>query len=40
MSRFKNEVLHLQAHVRTLRMGAGALLLIALGLGVGWWTAA
>ena len=39
MSRFKNEVLHLQAHVRTLRMGAGALFLLALGLGIGWWSA-
>ncbi|MBN0287380.1 TIGR03746 family integrating conjugative element protein, partial [Pseudomonas aeruginosa] len=25
MSRFKNEVAHLQAHVKTLRLGAGAL---------------
>lgn len=39
MSRFKNEVLHLQAHVRTLRMAAGALFVLALGLGVGWWAA-
>lgn len=39
MSRFKNEVLHLQAHVRTLRMSAGALFLLALGLGAGWWSA-
>lgn len=39
MSRFKNEVLHLQAHVRTLRMGAGALFLLAIGLGAGWWGA-
>ncbi|WP_307941968.1 PFL_4703 family integrating conjugative element protein [Pseudomonas mosselii] len=39
MSRFKNEVLHLQAHVMTLRLGAGALLLLSLGLGIGWWTA-
>ncbi|MFJ4346342.1 PFL_4703 family integrating conjugative element protein [Pseudomonas sp. NPDC089401] len=39
MSRFKNEVLHLQAHVRTLRIGAGALFVLALGLGAGWWSA-
>lgn len=39
MSRFKNEVLHLQAHVRTLRMGVGALFLLALGLAAGWWSA-
>ncbi|MFG0410050.1 PFL_4703 family integrating conjugative element protein [Pseudomonas sp. FYR_11] len=39
MSRFKNEVLHLQAHVRTLRMGLGALFLLALGLSAGWWNA-
>lgn len=39
MSRFRNEVTHLQAHVRTLRMGAGALFVIALVLGFGWWNA-
>jgi integrating conjugative element protein (TIGR03746 family) len=39
MSRFKNEVVHLQAHVRTLRQGAVALLVIALLLGMGWWNA-
>ncbi|TKK37255.1 TIGR03746 family integrating conjugative element protein [Pseudomonas fluorescens] len=39
MSQFKNEVIHLQAHVKTLRLGGAALVLIALMLGVGWWQA-
>ncbi len=39
MSRFKNEVTHLQAHVKTLRLGAGALFVVALLLGFGWWSA-
>jgi integrating conjugative element protein (TIGR03746 family) len=39
MSRFKNEVLHLQSHVRTLRLYTGGLFLIAVGLGAGWWSA-
>ncbi len=39
MSRFKNEVSHLQAHVRTLRLGGAALLLISLLLAIGWWSA-
>lgn len=39
MSRFKHEVTHLQAHIKTLRMGLGALFLIAMVLGFGWWTA-
>lgn len=39
MSRFKNEVAHLQAHVKTLRLGAGALFVVALLLGFGWWNA-
>ncbi|ONH50899.1 integrating conjugative element protein, PFL_4703 family [Pseudomonas cedrina] len=39
MSRFKNEVSHLQTHVRTLRAGCAALLLIAILLAVGWWNA-
>ncbi|KAG0753078.1 hypothetical protein G6F24_013197 [Rhizopus arrhizus] len=39
MSRFKNEVAHLQAHVKTLRLGAGALFVVALLLGFGWWSA-
>lgn len=36
MSRFRNEVTHLQAHVRTLRIGVGALAGLALVLAVGW----
>lgn len=39
MSRFKNEVTHLQAHVKTLRLGAAAIFVLALVLGIGWWTA-
>ena len=39
MSCFKNEIQHLQAHVRTLRLGCGALFIIMLMLGVGWWSA-
>jgi len=39
MSRFKNEVEHLRAHIKTLRIGAIALLLIALMMGAGWWSA-
>lgn len=39
MSRFKNEVTHLQAHIKTLRLGTGALLVVALVMGGGWWSA-
>ena len=39
MSRFKNEVTHLHAHIKTLRMSAGALFAVALMLGFGWWSA-
>ncbi|MFT0546162.1 PFL_4703 family integrating conjugative element protein [Allopusillimonas ginsengisoli] len=39
MSRFKNEVAHLQAHIKTLRIGTVALLLVALVMGGGWWSA-
>lgn len=39
MSRFKNEVTHLSAHVKTLRIGAGALFVLALVLSAGWWSA-
>ena len=34
MSRFKNEVMHLQAHVKTLRLFAAALFVVALLLAV------
>jgi integrating conjugative element protein (TIGR03746 family) len=37
MSRFKNEVVHLQDHVRTLRLGIMAMFVLALVLGAGWW---
>ncbi|MDX3928973.1 MAG: TIGR03746 family integrating conjugative element protein [Shinella sp.] len=39
MSRFKNEVQHLKSHIRTLRLGAGALFAVSLVLGAGWWSA-
>ena len=39
MSRFKNEITHLQAHIKTLRMSAGALFIVVLVLGFGWWAA-
>lgn len=39
MSRFRNEVAHLRAHVRTLRACFGGLLLLAAILAVGWWSA-
>lgn len=39
MSRFKNEITHLQAHVRTLRISMGALFLLLLVMGLGWWSA-
>lgn len=39
MSRFRHEIVHLQAHIRTLRMTTGALALLALLLGLGWWSA-
>lgn len=39
MSRFKNEVLRLEAHIKTLRIGASVLVLLALVMGVGWWSA-
>jgi integrating conjugative element protein (TIGR03746 family) len=39
MSRFKNEITHLQAHVKTLRGGVLALTLIAVLLSIGWWSA-
>ena len=39
MSRFKNEITHLQAHIKTLRLAAGALVVVALVMGGGWWSA-
>lgn len=39
MSRFRNEVAHLQSHVKTLRTFAAALFCLAVILGVGWWSA-
>ncbi|MGW8274766.1 PFL_4703 family integrating conjugative element protein [Xanthomonas axonopodis] len=39
MSRFKNEVAHLQAHVATLRRVGAALFALALLMGLGWWNA-
>lgn len=39
MSRFKNEVTHLQSHVRTLRVALSLLCLLTVGLGIGWWSA-
>lgn len=39
MSRIRNEVAHLQAHIKTLRLGAGVLAALALVMGFGWWSA-
>lgn len=39
MSRFRSEVAHLQAHVKTLRTTASAFFLLALFLALGWWHA-
>ncbi len=39
MSRFKNEITHLESHVKTLRTALGATFLGALLLGAGWWSA-
>lgn len=39
MSRFKNEITHLEDHVRTLRRGVAALLIVIVGLCFGWWSA-
>ncbi|MDR0717913.1 MAG: DUF2895 family protein, partial [Azoarcus sp.] len=38
MSRFKNEITHLRAHIQTLRIGAGLLFALALAMGLGWWS--
>lgn len=39
VSRFRNEVMRLQAHVKTLRLSAAALFVVALLLDAGWWSA-
>jgi integrating conjugative element protein (TIGR03746 family) len=39
MSRFKNEITHLESHVKTLRSMLAATLVGALLLGAGWWSA-
>lgn len=39
MSRFRNEIAHLQAHVKTLRLAAGALFVVVVLLSLGWWSA-
>ncbi|WP_110972537.1 PFL_4703 family integrating conjugative element protein [Pseudomonas huaxiensis] len=39
MSRFRNEVLHLQGHVRSLRWALIGALTLSGGLAIGWWTA-
>ena len=39
MSRFKNEVAHLQEHVRTLRIAGAALVMLVILLGLGWCSA-
>lgn len=39
MSRFKNEVTHLESHVKTLRSVLVAVFIAALLLGMGWWSA-
>jgi integrating conjugative element protein (TIGR03746 family) len=39
MSRFRNEVLHLQAHVKSLRLALIVLFAVAVLLGFGWWSA-
>lgn len=39
MSRFKNEVVRLESHIKTLRAGCGVLFGIAVLAGLGWWDA-
>ncbi|MBV6791654.1 PFL_4703 family integrating conjugative element protein [Xanthomonas euvesicatoria] len=39
MSRVKNEVLRLEAHIKSLRVGGGVLFALALVMGIGWWSA-
>jgi hypothetical protein len=39
VSRFRNEIEHLRAHVKSLRLGWVALFAVAVLLGLGWWSA-
>ncbi len=39
MSRFKNEVVRLESHIKTLRAGCGLMFSIAVMMGFGWWDA-
>lgn len=39
MSRFRNEVAHLNAHVKTLRLGVCILFVLLLVMSAGWWSA-
>lgn len=39
MSRFKNEVVRLESHIKTLRAGYGVMFGIAVLMGFGWWDA-
>ncbi|CCG36507.1 putative uncharacterized protein [Xanthomonas citri pv. mangiferaeindicae LMG 941] len=39
MSRVKNEVLRLEAHIKSLRLGGGVLFALTLVMGIGWWNA-
>ena len=39
MSRVKNEVMRLEAHIKSLRLGGGVLFALALVMGIGWWNA-
>lgn len=39
MSRFRNEVARLDAHVTTLRRVVAGLFVVALALAIGWWNA-
>lgn len=38
MSRIRNEVAHLQAHIKTLRLGVGILFVLGMIMGFGWWS--
>lgn len=37
MSRFKNEVIHLKSHIKTLRIVVAIILLVTVFMGLGWW---